>query len=379
MSEKVRNNHPYHVWESINKIPGLLAECLADKVKMQAIHVADEILRREIDHIFLLGSGSSYFASTAEQYAFQKISRLDAQSYVSGIFKTYPPISLSPKATVFFHSHSGNTEGDLESFNLAKEHGAYTIGVTDISSSALAEAVDDVFIGPGGAKVEKPATRTYATALMRMILLSIYLGKLKGNLKVAESYEENIQSLPEIARELILGNELLCQNVVDIMEGCEAFIILGYGPNRATADEAAMAFCQSTGIPSQSYEMDNFIHGPIQGLKINTGVFVIAAPGELQDKAVAVAHACQIIGAKVILLTEENYQNVPVGVLSNLRIRSGIFDLLSPIVYMIPFWQIAYAFSLLGRGAHPDRLSMDKPEYKRAFQALMKSDQWLHT
>jgi len=42
---------------------------------------------------------------------------------------------------------------------------------------------------------------------------------------------------------------------------------------------------------------------------------------------------------------------------------------------MVPLWQTAYHFSSLKRGSHPDRLSMDKPEFKEAFSYLMKKDE----
>jgi hypothetical protein len=40
----------------------------------------------------------------------------------------------------------------------------------------------------------------------------------------------------------------------------------------------------------------------------------------------------------------------------------------------MPLWQLAYRFALLGKGSHPDRLSMDNPEFKKAMGLLMTGD-----
>jgi hypothetical protein len=60
-----------------------------------------------------------------------------------------------------------------------------------------------------------------------------------------------------------------------------------------------------------------------------------------------------------------------------ISLPDGIPDLISPVAYMVPLWQTGYYFALLGRGGHPDRLSMDIPEFKDAFSYLMKKDKWV--
>jgi len=74
-----------------------------------------------------------------------------------------------------------------------------------------------------------------------------------------------------------------------------------------------------------------------------------------------------------VVLCPENCEKTPYADIE-IRIPNQIQipEFLSPIIYMIPMWQMAYQFSLLGRGSHPDRLSMDKPEFKAAFNFLME-------
>ena len=85
------------------------------------------------------------------------------------------------------------------------------------------------------------------------------------------------------------------------------------------------------------------------------------------------AQACKIIGSKVVLLYPDDL-NLPIDFDVCVDFPSGLTELISPLVYMTPLWQLAYHFSLLGEGSHTDRLSMDKPEFKEAFAVIMAGD-----
>jgi glucosamine 6-phosphate synthetase-like amidotransferase/phosphosugar isomerase protein len=372
----IRNKHPYWIWESIMQIPDLLSKCMADEVIDQIEKVANACVEKKIDKIILIGRGSSFFATLAEQYLFRALTDIPTYCYVTNVFESYPMRTIDTRTAFFFHSTSGRSEGDTRVVELVKRSGSYTVGVTDIIGSDLAKCVDDVIIGPGGAKVELPATRTYTTAMFRMFQFAINLAKKIGDKDLSRAYDKQLTCLPEYLGDFIPRFEQEAPKIVDKVKECSSFVVLGYGPNVATADEGAMALSQSAGVPAASFELENFIHGPIQALTKNMGVFAIAPAGPLQDRMLRTARAAGIIGAKTIILAPEN-QAVLQKSEAIIPLPSGYSDLLSPILYMVPIWQLAYHLGLLGRGGHPDRLSMDKQEFKDAIDSLMKTDKWV--
>ena len=103
-------------------------------------------------------------------------------------------------------------------------------------------------------------------------------------------------------------------------------------------------------------------------------VILIAAPGPYQKRMIDTAKACQIIGAKVVLMVPEGYKvDFKADVL--MELPDDLPEMLTPLVYITPLWQIAYFYSLLGKSdVHTDRLSMDKPEFKKAISILMTGD-----
>ncbi|MBN1263911.1 MAG: SIS domain-containing protein [Anaerolineales bacterium] len=374
--QEAREKHPYWVWESLNAIPDLLSICIEEEVRDKVQEICRKISARGIEKIFLIGRGSSYFLSLALQYVFNQHTTFATQCMVSSIFMEYPPNNLDVNSAVFIMSASGKSEGDLAVMDFANGRGAYTIAVTDVEDSPLTAVVDDVLLGPGGAKRELPATRSYATALFRMTLLAIELGnKPEKKAEIAE-YSLSLKKLPQYARTLMNVYETQAPAVAEQVQDCRAFYVLAYGPNYANAEEFAMALNQSTGIPSMGYEMENFIHGPMQALTADEGVFLLAPDGVPQDRMLRLTHTINTIGAKTVLLGPKEAQDKAEADIF-IEMPADFPEAITPVLYMIPLWQTAYSLGQLKNYIHPDRLSMTKPEFVEGLSRLMSQDKWV--
>jgi len=371
-----RTQHPYHVWESIHKIPELLTACQAGDTNRDIEEIVQQLKFRSITKFILLGRGSSYFAALAVKPLMEKLLCTSISCHVTNEFDSYPYEVCDAHTAVFFLSHSGKSEGDLKVVDYVKSKKAYTIAVTDIPESDLAKAVNQLLIGPGGKKIEHPATKTYSTAIYRMILLTLAIMQTNASDPDLDQIRKGMDALPSQVDQFIHAFEQRILYITELLRDCKNIIIVGFGPNVANAEEAAMAFNQSTGIPSQGYEMENYIHGPIQALTPKAAMICLAPKGPLQERMLGLTTAANIIGAKTILLAPEDIETINVDYF--VKMPTDIPDLISPVMYMVPLWLIGYHLGLeTGGGAHPDRLSMDKPEFQEGLKYIMKSDKWV--
>ncbi len=368
-----REQHPYWIWDSIMATPGILKECLTGETRQPINNIVKKFEQKKINKIYLLGTGSSFFATIAEKPAFEAFTGIPTSTHLTTEFREFIPVDFDEYSAVFFHSHSGGTKGDPETVQKVKDLGAYTVAVTDIKTSPLAQSADEILIGPGGSKVELPATRTYSAAIFRMIQLAVALGRNHGNDDRIIEDEKYLEQVPEILQKIAEEYALKAPAIVEKIKDCSSFFVVGAGPNYATADEAALGLSQSSGCPAQAFQLENFLHGPIQTIKPETGVILIAASGPFQERILKTAQACHIIGAKVVLLHPEDVNPIEEYDVC-MPFPPSIPELISPLLYMTPLWQIAYYYSLLGKGCHTDRLSMDKPEFKKAFEVIMAGD-----
>lgn len=106
------------------------------------------------------------------------------------------------------------------------------------------------------------------------------------------------------------------------------------------------------------------------------GVVTFAPDGPLQDRALRAVMAAKKIGATTLVVAPSSIKKIPYAD-KVITMPEDIPDDLSPIMYMVPMWQMAYELGQLGRGGHPDRLSMDKEEFKAGMNYLMKQDKWV--
>jgi len=364
-----REQHPFFIWESIMSTPKILKACLTGFTYNQVENISEKCKQKNVDKIFLIGTAASYFATISEKPAFEIYAGLLTANYLVTEFLKYPPINLDENSAVFLHSHSGSTKRFPEIVEKVHNLGGYTVAVTDNEDSALATIADDSIIGPGGSKVELPATRTLSAAIFRMMQLAIELGKGTPFENKALEGDKYLKKIPDILETVTQKFAIKAPKIVDALKNCRSFFIVGSGPNFATANEVAMSFSQSSGLPSQAIQLENFLNGAIQTLRPGMGVILIATSGQHQELILKTAKACMIIGAKVVLLLPEDLDH---DIACDVRMvfSDDTPELLSPLIYITPLLQIAYYFSLLGKGCHPDRLSMDKPEFIRAFSAL---------
>jgi len=367
-----RTEHPYWLWESIMRTPEMLEACLEQPIQRQVDRVADRIASLAPRRVFCVGTGSSSYASIADACAFEQLAGVPASWHVTSELGAYPPIDLGPGSVVIASSHSGGTVGDLPVIELARQRGAYSVGITDIPDSPLAQNVDDAIIGPGGPKAELPATRTYNAAIFRVLQLAVALAKRLGHDDVAARHESRLAQVPGLLRTFLDDFAAKAPQYVQALSDRSLYFLVSAGPNMCTAYEGALGLLQARGVGAQPYHVEEMLHGPIQALTSKMCVVAIAAPGPLQQRILKAARASRVIGATVLTIAPAGTHPIEEDDLA-IAMPADIPELLTPLLYIAPLWQIGYHFSL-STGHDPDNLSMRKDEFKDAFALLMAGD-----
>jgi glucosamine--fructose-6-phosphate aminotransferase (isomerizing) len=369
---ETRAEHPHSIWNSMMRTPEMLDACRAEPFRGQVERVADRLAELSPRRAFCAGTGSSYYASIVHAFALEEMAGIPSSWHTTSELGAYPPVHMGPESVLILTSHSGRTIGDLRVVERARQRGTYTIGVTDIPDSPLAQAVDDAVIGPGGRKTELPATRTYTTAIFRVLQLAVSLAKRLDNSNVVATFDEELGQLSHVLREFLDRFSTQAGAYANGLADVERYFVIGAGPNMSTAFEGALVLLQSTDAGAQAFHVEEMLHGPIQALRPGACVVVVAAPGPLQQRIIQSAQACHTIGATVLTVAPEDtpgLQNIGVHVPMPARIP----ELLTPVLYIVPFWLVGYQFALAS-GRDPDNLNRDKEEFKSAFRLLMPRD-----
>ncbi len=370
MSES-RTEHPFRIYESMRKTPDLLDECLEGSVLQDIEALCAEFRKRKINRIYCLGTGSSFLAGIAQAFAFRMITGMNAEAWNSLEFRLYLPPGVDRHTAVLLNSHSGKSPGDVETIKRAKAAGAFTVAVTDIENTPLTESSDYCFLGPGGAKHEMPSTRTYATAVFRVLQFINALGRTDRK-SGFHDYGEELSRIPGHMRQCIDFFDEKGPEYAGKLSGFSDFLVMAQGPNLSTAQEAAMGLTQATGLPAQGFLLEEYLHGQIQSLSEKDAVMIIASPGPCSERLAGFQKVAQRIGAEVFLFAPED-SPVCLEARDCIALPGGIDEVLTPVFYCVPFWFIGYHLSLKF-GRDPDLLSMGTKEFTESGLARYKKE-----
>jgi len=126
--------------KEIYEIPSTLKNVIENKWKI--IEVAERIVSSRIEHIYLIGSGSSYLAGFTISYLFNNIGSIPTYAIYATEFQYLIKPILNENDCIIGLSQSGETKGVIDSINIGRKLGCLTIAITNYMASNLAKISD---------------------------------------------------------------------------------------------------------------------------------------------------------------------------------------------------------------------------------------------
>src|SRR5205085_10754443 len=113
-----------------------------------------------VQRIYLVGCGTSYYASMVAKYAWEEWLGLPVETAIASEFRYAPP-PLDDRVLFVAVSQSGETADTLAAAEWAAASGAYTVAVTNVVDSALTQTARSVVYLQGGPESGVVATKTF--------------------------------------------------------------------------------------------------------------------------------------------------------------------------------------------------------------------------
>lgn len=235
---------------------------------------------RDIRRIYLLGHGSTSYATIAIKYLFVKFLGIDTSHDVATIFNHYEGFNekIAPENTLLIcPAATGCTKGPVLAAREARKRGIFVLGSGEYDGNVLARECD-VFInkltGDENAYVDtKGHSATLFLYALCIISTAYQLGKLSK-----ESYDEYMCELENIVnKHECLVNQ--CMNWYDahqtIIHQARMIRIISYGINYATSVEAQLKVTESTQKDAIGYDLEQYLHGPNMSSKPEDVIFFV--------------------------------------------------------------------------------------------------------
>lgn len=239
-------------------------------------------------------------------------------------------------------SQSGETADTLGAAKAAKSKGAFVVGVTNVTYSALARTADVVLPVYAGREVAVASTKAYAAQICALYILAKYLSGKNADLS----------SLAEIARSLEKGDY---SDAFNICNSAERLFILGRGLDYYLAEESALKIKEVAYINANAYMSGELKHGFIALIDENAAVVVYCTQKRTYSKCLSCVEEVLARGAKVVLITSFDVSSSLKAKLSAIiKIPDVGDDELNPLTAVIP-WQIISYNAAAARGYNPDK------------------------
>jgi len=362
-----RNHHPFLMWEGIQNCRKGLEDVLSPKVN-EAVDAAADNLRLNAP-IYFVGCGTSLYAGIAGEYAFREIA--DQLSFAREAFEftEYLPPKVG-ESTIIAISHSGSTGAVLSAVERAKQAGANVVGITDDLDAPLADHVDHVIGSDLGLEPTLPKTRSYLSTLLRVFLLAADVGRRKG-LDV-QAFEEQFSQLPELVDQVLSVVEAPAETLAEVHASKARIIVVGNGPQLATAKEGALKLIESALVDSVAWELEEAGHGTWASTEAGDLAIVLAMEGPGLKKAQRLLTAMNSIDVDTWLITDTNLVFKHADDITRLPVQAA--ESILPVLAVLPLYTFTY-FLALENDIHPDIMRLDDERYLTARTVLRSDDE----
>ena len=317
-----------------------------DSVKLGGLYSKQKELM-EIDHIIILGCGTSYNAGLLGVHYFKDLCNFNTVQIFDGAEFGMNDVPKKGKTALILLSQSGETKDLHRCIEIAKQNNLFTIGVVNVVDSLIAREVDCGCYLNAGKEVAVASTKSFTSQVILLSMIAIWFSQNYNiNKEKRVQYIRDLNRLDNCVGELFLDLESNADKTVGLFDGNSCFI-LGKGQNEALAREASLKIKEISYIHSEAYSSSSLKHGPFALLCDNFPVVLIMPNDEHFAKNMNAYHEIKSRNANVVVIT-----NVDIHEYDNI-IRVPYNETYNSLLSIIQLQMLAYKLSVR-RGINPD-------------------------
>ena len=276
------NEQPDAVLRAINNGARIASETT---VKLGGLDACRPILEG-VDHLILLGCGTSYHAGMWSLDIFKSLKCFDTVTLYDGADFGPKDVPSRGKTAAVLLSQSGETKDLQRCIQVIQENGLISIGVVNVIDSFIArETICGVYLN-AGREVAVASTKSFTNQCVVLALIAVWFSQTKQTNE--EKRRKIIADLQQLSFQIeglfINENQQNIRRVADKIKDSKSLFILGKGKEEAIAKEGALKIKEIDRIHAEGYSTSALKHGPFGLLEPGMPVIVICNGEEHRDK-----------------------------------------------------------------------------------------------
>lgn len=306
-----------------------------------------------ISKIFIVACGTAYHAGIVGKYYLENLARIPVEVDIASEFRYRNPLVDANCLTIVI-SQSGETIDTLAALKEAKRLGSRTLAVTNVVGSSIAREADQVVYTYAGPEIAVASTKAYTTQLLVMLMLAVYVGRLRGTLdgNKADALAKGLHKIPEQLHDMLENVDQIKVFARHYGSSLDAFF-LGRSLDYAVALEGALKLKEISYIHAEAYAAGELKHGTLALIVEGVPVIVLATQEDVYDKTVSNLQEVKAREAMVIAIALEGDDSIAKYADHVIYIPRADKEL-APILAVLPLQLLAY-YAALTRGCDVDK------------------------
>jgi glucosamine--fructose-6-phosphate aminotransferase (isomerizing) len=344
--------------KEIDEQPAAIRDTLAGRFDERGILSLDELhidpdLLRDVDKVFVVACGTAFHAGLVAKYAVEHWTRMPVEIDIASEFRYRDPV-LGPDTLTLAVSQSGETIDTLEAARHAARQGSRVLAVTNTLGSSLAREADAVMFTHAGPEIAVAGTKTFATQMVALHLVALYLAQVRGPLFPEEVGDvvAGLRELPaQVRRTLELDPQI--REIAEEIQGAPDVLFIGRHTGYPAALEGALKLKEISYVHAEGYPAGELKHGPIALVEEGVPVVAVATECHVYPKMLSNIQEVRARGAHVIAVASEGDEEIGEHA-KHVLFVPRVPELFAPVVVTPPLQLLAYHVAKL-RGCDVDQ------------------------
>jgi glucosamine--fructose-6-phosphate aminotransferase (isomerizing) len=320
--------------------------------RLDELRMSEEAIRA-VEKVFVVACGTAFHSGLVAKYAIEHWTRLPVEIEIASEFRYRDPV-LDRNTLTLAVSQSGETIDTLEAVRHAKGQQSWVLAITNTVGSSVAREADAVMYTHAGPEIGVAATKTFATQMVALDLLALYLAQMRRTMfpeEIGTAVEEMLELPAKVRAALALDGQI--RELADRYHTARDFLFIGRHTGYPAALEGALKLKEISYIHAEGYPAGELKHGPIALVEPGVPVVAVATECHVYPKVLSNIQEVKARGADVIAVATEG--NSEIG-----RYADHVLEvprtpeLLSPVVVSVPLQLLAYHIAKL-RGCDVDQ------------------------
>jgi glucosamine--fructose-6-phosphate aminotransferase (isomerizing) len=353
-----KSGYPDFMLKEIHEQPVGIRDTLVGRIGPNGRLALDDLRMpeeqiQEVDKVFVVACGTAFHAGMVAKYAIEHWARLPVELEIASEFRYRDPV-LDSRTLTLGVSQSGETIDTLEAVRHAARQDSRVLAITNTVGSSIAREADGVLYTHAGPERGVAATKTFATQMVALSLVGLYLAQVRGTM-----FPMEIAGLVDLMRELpdkvtkALQLDRQARDLARRFHRARDVLFIGRHTGYPAALEGALKLKEISYVHAEGYPAGELKHGPIALIEEGVPVVAVATECHVYPKVLSNIQEVKARGAEIIAVATEGDREI--GKLADhVLFVPATHELFAPVLVTVPLQLFAYHIGKL-RGCDVDQ------------------------